>query len=87
MGAVKSLLTDPENLFFLSGFDHYDGEGIVLVVQEELMDYIYECHSSVSFDTNEPVSLTSKGRVKGGDEIRIDEFMDLTLAFMQEECG
>ena len=85
MGTVKSLLTDPDALFFIADFEH-ETKDIVLVVQEELIEYICEESDSVCYDNVDHIQLASIGTLSGGACIPIDEMFALTVDFIREEC-
>lgn len=85
MGAVKNLLTDPGALFYLADLSH-ETKDVVLVVHDELMDYICEESDTVCYDNVDRIQLVSYGELSGGAFIRMDEMFALTVDFIREEC-
>jgi hypothetical protein len=85
MGKVKDILTDPDSIIFLAGFEHAS-QGVTLVGQEEFVEYMYENHESMSFDSNENFKVIKPGVLKGGDAIDVDALLFAVAEFILEEC-
>lgn len=86
MGATKNLLFDSDALFFVAEFDHETAD-VVLVAQEELIEYMLEHSDTVAYDTEDTVNVVGVGQLSGGSHIPVDEIYALTIDFIKEECG
>lgn len=86
MGILKQLLFDPDALFFFGEFRHKD-DALIFIMQEELLEYVFEHSDSVSYDSAGSIEVIEPWVLGGGDQIPVDEVYEMTVGFIKEECG